>query len=100
MRQHVKRIRYMNWFVVTYTQCCYVAGTPLHVVVDEVDKGYVTAYGQGLSLGLSGKECTFHVVGPSSEYSRRVQKRDKIKLRSERSRRVRFTPPCSWVAYG
>ena len=44
-----------------------VAGTPLHVVVDEVDKGYVTAYGQGLSVGLSGKECTFHVVGPSSK---------------------------------
>jgi len=43
------------------------AGTPLQVVVDEVDKGYVTAYGQGLSLGLSGKECTFHVVGPSSK---------------------------------
>jgi len=39
------------------------------VVVDEVDKGYVTAYGPGLSLGLSGKECTFHVVGPSSEYN-------------------------------
>jgi len=43
-------------------------GTPLHVVVDQVDKGYVTAYGPGLSLGLSGKECTFYVVGPSSKY--------------------------------
>jgi len=50
-----------------YTRGCCVTGTPLHVVVDEVDKGYVTAYGQGLSLGLSGKECTFHVVGPSSK---------------------------------
>jgi len=46
-----------------------VAGTPLQFVVDAVDKGYVTAYGQGLSLGLSGKECTFHVVGPSSKYT-------------------------------
>lgn len=44
-----------------------VTGTPLHVVVDEVDKGYVTAYGSGLSLGLSGKECTFHVVGSSKD---------------------------------
>ena len=37
--------------------------------MDEVDKGgYVTAYGQGLSVGLSGKECTFHVAGSSSKY--------------------------------
>jgi len=45
-------------------------GTPLHVIVDEVDKGYVTAYGPGLSLGLSGKESTFHVVGSSSKLPR------------------------------
>jgi len=54
--------------ILTVLQGVVFTGTPLHVVVDEVDKGgYVTAYGPGLSAGLSGKECVFHVVGSSSK---------------------------------
>jgi len=40
-----------------------VTGTPLHVVVDDVGSGFVTAYGPGLNMGNSGKECEFFVVG-------------------------------------
>jgi len=58
-------LQFLSYLAVLLTVA--YTGTPLHVVVDEVDKGYVTAYGSGLSLGLSGKECTFHVVGSSSK---------------------------------
>lgn len=49
-----------------------VSGTPLHVIVDEVDKGFVTAYGTGLSSGNSGKECEFFVVGNTKELDFKV----------------------------
>ena len=44
-----------------------VVGTPLHVVVDEIGGSFVTAYGPGLNMGNSGKECEFFVVGQARQ---------------------------------
>jgi filamin len=41
-----------------------IDGTPFRCTVDKVGGKFVTAYGQGLSSGSSGKDCEFSVVGP------------------------------------
>ena len=50
-------------------ECVHVvdAGTPLHVNVDTTDRGFITAYGPGLTSGNSGKESEFYIAGGTSE---------------------------------
>lgn len=46
-------------------------GTPFCCIVDSVDGGFVTAYGQGLAVAMSGEKTQFTVVtkgGTASEW--------------------------------
>lgn len=70
-----------------------VSGTPLHVVVDEVGGGFVTAYGSGLNGGNSGKECEFFVAGSAKDVEIKIDgpgKADVVK-KDDKSGHTKYT---------